>query len=235
MYNEKFSKLYAEDNYDAFAVSFFHALKKYLEENDININTHLDIACGTGSLCYYINQYISPSQGIDLSPHMIEIAKELHPHIDFKVLDMANFNLNKTFDLVTCTCDSLNHLDNINDVESACTNAYNHLNNEGLFIFDIIDIDSITPNVILVSPRENNVRIEYEFTIGEDSFLVDYIKYKNNELVHKETIKELIINTDIIINMLKKIGFEIILFSNHINEENKKYKNKLYFICKKMI
>lgn len=45
----------------------------------------LDVACGTGELLATIAPEVERTVGVDLSPGMLEIARERHPQIDFRV------------------------------------------------------------------------------------------------------------------------------------------------------
>ena len=51
--------------------------------------------------------------------------------------DMTNFDLQKTFDVVLCNYNSICHLLTWQDWQKFFEMAYNHLNENGIFIFDI--------------------------------------------------------------------------------------------------
>ena len=63
------------------------AFMKFLVEPNLNI---LDIGCGTGDLLSSMKPKYG--MGIDISPKMIEIAKQRHPTSKFLVGDIENEN-----------------------------------------------------------------------------------------------------------------------------------------------
>ncbi|MDE6585024.1 MAG: class I SAM-dependent methyltransferase, partial [Anaeroplasmataceae bacterium] len=101
----------------------------------------LDLACGSGTLAILLKLKNYSVEGLDLSESIIEIAKEKakmnHLHIPFHVGDMTNFNLEKTYDMITCFFDSVNFLKNKEEVQNLLSSVYKHLNPDGLFIFDL--------------------------------------------------------------------------------------------------
>lgn len=103
--------------------------------------TLLDLGCGTATLIlnFKINGY--NVEGLDNSETILEIAKEKtkvnHQLIDYHLDDMVTFKLDKKFDVITCYFDTINHLDSLETVHSMMKNVANHLNKDGLFIFDV--------------------------------------------------------------------------------------------------
>lgn len=76
---------------------------------------------------------------MDFSEGMIAIARENNPDITYEVADMIQYRPQKSFDLVTCTGDALNHIMDLKNVEQIFRNVYGYLNNGGYFIFDILN------------------------------------------------------------------------------------------------
>ena len=52
-----------------------------------------DLGCGPGHVARYLDAQGVRMVGIDISPGMIRVAKELHPALDFRVGDMAALDL----------------------------------------------------------------------------------------------------------------------------------------------
>lgn len=73
----------------------------------------LEIGCGTG----YLLNAVEPSNGmgIDLSPAMIELAREKYPNQKFEVMDAENLTINEKFDYVILS-DTLGYLEDIQKV-----------------------------------------------------------------------------------------------------------------------
>jgi len=100
----------------------------------------LDIACGTGTLDFILEERGFEVKGIDASPQMIEIAArkgaQRGSNIEFAVGDMCSTYLGERFDLVICTFDSLNYVPP-QDLLKALANVREHLANGGAFIADV--------------------------------------------------------------------------------------------------
>jgi 2-polyprenyl-6-hydroxyphenyl methylase/3-demethylubiquinone-9 3-methyltransferase len=62
----------------------------------------LDVGCGTGLLCRYLDQSRVSYSGIDLSPTAIDQARERFPNAKFSVADVAQYEppLGQTFDAI---------------------------------------------------------------------------------------------------------------------------------------
>lgn len=96
----------------------------------------LDIGCGTGSLTTRLTS-IGSVTGMDLSTDMLAIAANKSNHVNWLEGDMTDFSLNTKFDVITIFCDSLNYLPDIEEVVMTFNNVITHLNESGIFIFDV--------------------------------------------------------------------------------------------------
>ena len=110
MYSKAFCKVYNEFGWNYFPEAFGEQLVIWLEQNQVNVKTSLDLGCGTGVLCEILHAIGVKSQGMDFSEGMIEIARKRNPDIFYEVADMVKYRPNQRFDLVTCTGDALNHI-----------------------------------------------------------------------------------------------------------------------------
>jgi len=233
MYNKEFAEIYAEYNWDFFLNEVFKNLMIYFATNNISINNHLDIACGLGTLCNRFYENGINTEGIDLSPYMIDIAKNRYPNINFETLGMADFYLDKKYDLITCTGDSINHLLTVEEIKKACLNVYNHLEQDGLFIFDIFDTNQLVTDEQIIYEREDKIKIYYHLTSKNNKLNLNIIVTKDDIKTHEENVSELIINSTDLTNILRDVGFNIIRCSDNICNENQILDKKLYFICQK--
>jgi SAM-dependent methyltransferase len=119
--------------------------KNYVDEcqyilNQLSANSKLkilELGCGSGGhaevLCRRGNQVV----GIDLSEGMINRAKQKQIK-GFKPIigDIAYFTLNEKFDCVISMFHVLSYLTKNNDLLSCFSKVNDHLNKNGLFIFD---------------------------------------------------------------------------------------------------
>lgn len=140
MNEETFYKNFAE-YYD-----FFHAKKNYKAEVEKIvkiINQHkksngenlLDVCCGTGRHLGYFKKYYSCS-GIDINKPMISVAKEKVKGVKFYVGDMANFSLNRKFDVINCLYASIAYAKKNILLKKTIKNFANHLEFGGVLVIE---------------------------------------------------------------------------------------------------
>ncbi len=138
-YNE-FAEYYDRLMEDVDYRLWFNYMKDIFSKYNYDPNSILEMACGTGSLTRYLGEEGYSVTCFDLSEEMLSIAyNKLRRYPNVKVLnqDMTNFSLNKKYDAILCLCDSMNYIIKDEDLFQVFRNAYKHLNNNGLFIFDI--------------------------------------------------------------------------------------------------
>ena len=94
-----YDALYRFKDYSAAA----EQLHDLVHEHDPRAESLLDIGCGTGKHLERFNQWYRV-EGLDLDPHMIAIARQRLPDVRLHQADMQDFDLGRTFDVVTCLC-----------------------------------------------------------------------------------------------------------------------------------
>lgn len=130
--------------------------KKELEPKDI-----LVMACGTGNLSEKLLQKGYNLTCFDLSSDMLAVAdQKLNKYKDVKLLqqNMIEFNIGKKFDSVLAICDSINYILELEELIKTFKNVYNHLEDGGVFIFDInshYKINHILKDNIFIEDRED--------------------------------------------------------------------------------
>lgn len=146
MYDKIFSKIYDEYGWDYFSLTMGKSILDYFKVNNIIIKNNLDLCCGTGVLCDFFYKNNIKIKGIDISKYMLQIAKSKNNNIEFKNENVLFYKDNKKYDLVTMTCDAINHLIGDGDLECLLKNVNKLLNKNGYFIFDVINKDKIDFN-----------------------------------------------------------------------------------------
>lgn len=127
-----YDKLYDEDFYKNYA--FF--IKKIINKEKIKKPLVLDVACGTGRLIYNLEKQNIRTEGLDSSEDMISIAKKRNKKVKFYHQDFINFNIEKKYDIISCTFDSINYITKKENIYKFLKNIKTHLKKEGIFIFD---------------------------------------------------------------------------------------------------
>lgn len=112
-------------------------LKKY------NAKTVLDLTCGTGSQVFWLARQGFDVTGSDINVKMLKIAKEKakkeNQAIQFLKGDMRTAQIGK-FDAVITIFNSIGHLTKA-DFEIALRNIHRNLKKDGLYIFDIANLN----------------------------------------------------------------------------------------------
>ncbi|MDZ5253836.1 class I SAM-dependent methyltransferase [Clostridium sp. LIBA-8841] len=133
---EKLYKFYKKD-WGKDSIRYVDLIINVISTFNLNVSSILDVGCGTGILAKELKNMNFEVSGIDISEDMINVANETTAGIEFAVSDMRNFNLNKKFDMITCTFDAINYVIADEDMKDTMNNIYYHLNSNGFFIFDI--------------------------------------------------------------------------------------------------
>jgi SAM-dependent methyltransferase len=111
-------------------------IRSLLKKHHPRAKTVLELACGTGSILKQLQPHYAVT-GVDLSDEMLAIARKKLPGVRLVRSDMRTVDLGERFDVVLCVYDSLNHLTQFRDWEAVFRRAREHLNDRGIFLFDI--------------------------------------------------------------------------------------------------
>jgi predicted TPR repeat methyltransferase len=111
-------------------------MRSLIQKHHPQAETLVEFACGTGSVLKQLRPYYRVT-GVDLSEEMLEIAAEKLPGVGLFRADMTKVDLGERFDVVLCVYDSINHLLRFAEWKAVFARARDHLDDGGLFIFDI--------------------------------------------------------------------------------------------------
>lgn len=138
---EDYADVYAAAPYHAFAEGAAVGVRQVLNRMGVSANTLLDIACGTGVLAIAMANSVPTVVGIDQSSRMVTLAVERASRagaaVAFHRMDMRSFDLERRFDVVTCTYNSLNYLLVPRDLDAVFDCVARSLLPGGVFIFDL--------------------------------------------------------------------------------------------------
>lgn len=120
-------------------------IKEYLDKDEkVSI---LEVACWTWVVARELLKRWYDIVWIDISEDMLQKAIDNIWRSRCELADMRDFNLNRNFDVVLCNYNSICHLISLKDWRKFFLQVYNHLNEWGIFIFDIntvYEFESIT-------------------------------------------------------------------------------------------
>jgi SAM-dependent methyltransferase len=97
--------------------------------------TLLDVACGTGRHLEHLQEHYRV-EGLDLSPDMLQIARQRCPLVPFHEGDMVSFNLGRPFHVVTCLFSSIGRVKTVVNLYRAVSHMAEHLSRDGLLIIE---------------------------------------------------------------------------------------------------
>ncbi|MBS4539214.1 class I SAM-dependent methyltransferase [Clostridium sp. D2Q-11] len=206
---------------------WYNFIKNVYNKNNINPNTILEMACGTGNLTKHFAEDNYNMTCFDLSEDMLSIAyKKLrkYKNVSIRHMDMRNFKFNKKFDSIISICDSINYIIDKEDLKKVFLNVYNHLQNDGIFIFDINSYYKLSKVIgdntfvydkddvfyIWENTFEDNIANFYlTFFVNGDGMYKRFDEFHQERAYQEKEIKEL----------LKEIGFTKILVYDGLSQE----------------
>lgn len=114
------------------------------------VKTVLDMTCGTGSQVFYLAERGYEVIGSDFSPALLDIArrkaKAMNRNITFIEGDMRRAKVGK-FDAVITIFNAIGHLTKA-DFEKTLKNICANLKDNGVYIFDIFNLQAITHEIM---------------------------------------------------------------------------------------
>lgn len=235
-------------NYDKFS-NFYDAvmgdraktadlLSDFIHENNPEAKNVLELACGTGAILKYLAKDYEVS-GLDLSKGMLDVAKKEVPQAKLYQQSMVDFTIPEKFDVILCVFDSINHLIRFSDWKKLFVSAQKHLNEKGVFIFDI-NTEKKLERVIKETPGvrefDKNLMVMNVTDAGRglsnwNVKVFEHKKGKSYEL-HEENISEVSFPNEKILDVLKPLYRSVKVVDTDKTHPKKKGE-RLFFICKK--
>ncbi|MEK5173371.1 class I SAM-dependent methyltransferase [Heyndrickxia sp. FSL W8-0496] len=164
--------------YDQWLNFFQNKVKKY----NISGKKVMDLACGTGELTVKLAEEDFEVTGVDLSEDMLMVAREKAEKLGIPIQlfqqNMCALEGLGTFDAVTIFCDSLNYLSTPEEVQETFKGVYTHLDDNGLFIFDVHSIYKVDQ----IFMNETFTYIDDEISYIWNSFEGDFPHSVEHEL-----------------------------------------------------
>jgi ubiquinone/menaquinone biosynthesis C-methylase UbiE len=154
-------------------------------------NMLLDVGCGTGKHLEYLRARYT-CEGLDLDPELLHVAHERVPDVPLHEGDMMNFDLGRTFDVVTCLFGAVAYTQTRTRYQTAVANMARHVAPGGVLIVEpFIYMENYTPGKItlltgevpgLAIARMTVSRVENETAY----FVYNYLVGTSNGVQHLE-------------------------------------------------
>lgn len=97
--------------------------------------TLLDVACGTGTHLSHLREWFDV-EGLDLDPGLLSIAERKLPAVRLHRADMRDFDLGRSFDVVTCLFSSIGYAQTDAELDKAVGTMARHLSPSGVLIVE---------------------------------------------------------------------------------------------------
>lgn len=151
------------------------AITRIVSEINPGANTLLDVACGTGLHLEHLRQTYEV-MGVDVDPEMVRLASQRNPGIDVRVGDMIEFDLGRTFDVVTCLFSSIGYARTRENLAGAAAAMGRHLAPGGVllvepWIFPEDFISGFADTLIADYEAGKVVRAAFSERVGDTSVL----------------------------------------------------------------
>ncbi|MEG0283915.1 MAG: class I SAM-dependent methyltransferase [Erysipelotrichales bacterium] len=204
-----------------------------------SFNNVLDIACGSGSLCFLLKDKYNSVSGLDYSDEMLMIAQQenfqLKKGVSFFNQDMNDLLLNKdSYDLITCSLDSLNYVktNKIDDIFSKIEIA---LQKNGYFIFDVLTQYYIDDIVYDYYQSEEINDFEYYWYVKkvDDSTIEHDLSIITSNDKYHEIHYQYIHHEIYIEELIRKYNFELIKKEEEYNELDETKASRIYYTIRK--
>jgi len=184
--------------FDAFNISADTEVKNAVIEKllkEQKVKTVLDMTCGTGSQVFHLIKKGYKVTGTDFSPALLKIARQKakKAKIDVKFIDgdMRKLKVDK-FDAAITIFNAVGHLTK-SGFEKAMRNIHRNLNDGGIYIFDILNLEAMTDKVVADFSYHIHAKLEDSQMHGVQCSMVDkthgrLISY-NHDIMQKRAEK----------------------------------------------
>jgi 2-polyprenyl-3-methyl-5-hydroxy-6-metoxy-1,4-benzoquinol methylase len=132
--------------YDTCPAPNYQNIVNFIRMSCSKIGSSFDVGCGTGSLVKILRSEGWDSHGCDTSEPMVKAAREKNPSARIEIQSATDFEVNSKVNLITCTFDVLNHLENKKKISTFFKRSFSKLQHGGILIFDSLAPDDINNN-----------------------------------------------------------------------------------------
>jgi len=239
-----FASVYDVMQYDIDYDLWSDKMQSYINKYRPRSEKILEIACGTGTLTVKLSEKGFVMHGVDMSEDMLAIAnkksRDAGQMIRYFHQNMVELNTKHRYDACVCLCDGINYLIDQDDLKKTVANVYDHLNQAGLFIFDISSyykLSEIIGNETFAETFADTAYIwENEFDLSDSILRFDLTLFKSENKVYKryEEYHEQKAYTIEEIKTSLRSCFEIIeMRDGDTFESVNKTSQRICFICRK--
>jgi 2-polyprenyl-3-methyl-5-hydroxy-6-metoxy-1,4-benzoquinol methylase len=219
-------------------------LQVLLDKYDASPTKILDVACGTGSVSELLAVDGYEVVGIDISERMIDMAKlkaqQQGFNIRYYAQDVAELNLDETFDLAISFFDSLNYVSDPASLSKGFHRVAAHLEPGSLFIFDLNTEYALANRMfdqeLLAKGRP--VRYRWRSVFDEATRLCDitmefWVMEGDKESAFTIVHRQRAYSSDEITEMLDAAGFDLLaVYQSYTLKRPRRNSDRVHFVAK---
>lgn len=129
-----------------------------------NYTSLLDLGCGGGKNIFTLKHHFQVT-GLDISPDMLALCRELNPDVSTICADMRDFTVDEAFDVIYID-DAISYINTKDDVRRVLKNCCKHLAEDGLMILtpDVFKEDFIQHETDVFQSIKHKLHPEVEVT-----------------------------------------------------------------------
>lgn len=243
VYNN-FAQIYDTLMDDVDYKKWFNYIQKILNDKNLSPQKVLEMACGTGSFTEFLCQEGYNITCFDLSQEMLSVAYDkLRRYRNCKILkqNMIDFKLKKKYELILCLCDSINYITSSGDLKKVFKNVYDHLEDGGLFIFDInssYKLSNLIGENTFVEDREEIFYVWENWFDSEEElcefYLTFFVKENEKYIRFNERHVQKAYEIDEITDILRSVSFKSIdIYEGFTLEKPINESERINFVVKK--
>ena len=213
-------------------------IRRLIRRYNPKARTLLELACGTGAILKILAESYDVA-GLDVSPQMLALARKKRPHVRFYRKDMVKFELPTKFDVIICVFDSINHVLKFTDWQKIFRNAARHLEEDGLFLFDI-NTEAKLKRLVNAPTWVHKFGRNLEFIKVTDcrreivNWNIRVFEHRrgNRYGLYEENIKEISFPVNKIRAALRR-QFTTVKVVDTLGRKHSSKSDRLYFVCKR--
>lgn len=176
----------------------------------------LDLCCGSGHVTQELVRRGYDVTGVDNSAELIALARRQMPGVDLRVQDARRLTLDRHFDAVLSTFDSLNHILSVEDLERVFAGVYHLLSYGARFVFDMnveeaYSLDLKQWSVTIKETSVGMVRGEYDpFSQKARTELIWFVKTEDGDCWRRQSsvVEQRCYSQGEILQALRQAGFQ---------------------------
>lgn len=216
-----------------------------LKDNNIEDGLLLDLACGTGSLSVEFAkkgfEVIATDSSADMLMEAQNKAFSEGVNVMFLCQKMQETDLYGTVRAIVCSLDSINHLENINEVRKTFDVLKNFIDDGGIMIFDVNTLykhrEVLGNNTFIYD--EKNVYCVWQNRLFSDNKTVGinldfFVKNGATYERYNENFKEIAFSDEEITSAVENAGFRVIKrYSDLSCSAPKEDTERIYYVIRR--